>query len=197
VSAESRPALTGELTGAELLRWYWLKSELIQLARALGINASGGKLDLTARLAAALDSAPAGGPTDAGPRASTAPAAKSRRARLPTARLAGPLTSDTVIPPGQRSSQLLRAFFEEQLGTGFRFDASMREFIATGDRTLGEALQHWRDTRQRRSGEIAPQFELNRFLRSWHAAHPDEGRAAALAAWREHRAKPVEARDRL
>ena len=32
-----RPDLAIRLTGAELARWYWLKSELIGLARMLGV----------------------------------------------------------------------------------------------------------------------------------------------------------------
>ncbi len=53
-----RPDLVPTLTGAELLRWYWLKSELISLARRLEVASSGSKEELTTRLAAVLDGQP-------------------------------------------------------------------------------------------------------------------------------------------
>ena len=56
--------------------------------------------------------------------------------------LGGDLTESTVIPPGQRCSQVLRAWFVDQVGQQFHFDAAMREFIgsADGTTTLGDAL---------------------------------------------------------
>jgi len=103
------------------------------------------------------------------------------------------VSAATVIPPGQRCSQVLRHWFEQEIGPGFAFDGSMREFIAQGaGRTLGEAVAHWHATRAEaaRPKPIAAQFELNAFLRQWWAAHPGGTRAEALAAWRDHRAAP-------
>ncbi|WP_408647198.1 hypothetical protein [Tessaracoccus coleopterorum] len=87
------------------------------------------------------------------------------------------------MPPGQRCSQYLRAWFEAHLGTGFSFDAPMRAFLAEADgvRTLGDALAHYRATRGERAG-IGSQFEFNRFTRAWHASHP--GEAATSCSWR-------------
>lgn len=115
--------------------------------------------------------------------------------RPAAAALTEPLTAATVIPAGQRCSQQLRAFFTAEIGAGCRFDAAMRYFIADGaGRTLGDAIQHWHATHAEEPREIGAQFELNRFLRDWHAAHPGAGREAALAAWRDHRSRPVDGR---
>lgn len=109
--------------------------------------------------------------------------------------MAEPLTAVTVIQAEQRCSQQLRAFFTVEIGAGFRFDAAMRDFIAEGaGRTLGDAIRHWHATRAERPRQIGAQFELNRFLRDWHAAHPGASREAALAAWRGHRSRPVDGR---
>lgn len=179
-STQARPALDDRLSGAELGRWYWLHTELVGLARALGVTTAGGKAARTVRLAAALDG-------------DSPPPAPTRRAA--TAQLTGPLDDATVIPPGQGCSQAIRDFFVGRVGPGFRFDAPMREFVSAGaGRTLAEAVQHWRSSRSAEPREIAPQFELNRFTRSWSATHPDGSRAALLAAWRRHRSLPVEAR---
>ncbi|MFE3761735.1 DUF6434 domain-containing protein [Streptomyces sp. NPDC059104] len=176
---EVRPAPGPELTGAELLRWYWTLEELSALARRLGVPAGGGKAALTRRLAAALDG-----------HEPPPPEVTARRAGR---QLAAPVDADTVIPAGQRCSQVLREFFVREIGPGFHFDAFMREYVAQGaGRTLGEAAAHWRATR-RRAAEPQPvgaQFEFNRFLRDWHARHPDGSRTEALTAWRDHRSRP-------
>lgn len=180
-----RPALSPALSGAELARWYWLKDELVELARTLGVRTSGGKELLTRRLVAALDGAPFDEPAPA-------------RATAGSRQLSGPLTESTVVPPGQRCSQVVRGWFAEQLGAPFRFDAAMREFFAQADgtTTLGDALAHHRATRDRGPQEIGGQFELNRFTRAWHAAHPDGSRAELLRDWETYRATPVDERRR-
>jgi hypothetical protein len=179
---EQRPSLTPALSGAELLRWYWLKEELVVLARTLGVGTGCGKADLTARLAATLDGVPP-------------PPTAPRSVGVVAKQLSGTLTRDSVIPPGQRCSEHLRRFMVAAVGPGFRFDGPMRRFVAEGvGRTLGEAVDHWWASRSEPKEEIAPQFELNRFVREWHRVHPGARRSDALAAWREHRALPIDRR---
>ncbi|MFC9293103.1 DUF6434 domain-containing protein [Streptomyces sp. NPDC057011] len=178
--ADARPAPGPGLSGAELLRWYWTLAELTALARETGVPAGGGKAALTERLAAALDGRPL-------------PPPPARRRPGGAGQLAAPVDGDSVIPEGQRCSQVLRAWFREELGPSFHFDAFMRTYIAeNAGRTLADAARHWRETRTEaaRPQEIGAQFELNRFLRDWHAAHPADSRADALAAWHAHRARP-------
>ncbi|WP_091412603.1 DUF6434 domain-containing protein [Friedmanniella luteola] len=177
---ESRPPLTDELSGPELLRWYWTRAELLRFARASGLDASGDKQALTAKVAAHLDGAPA-------------PRAAPRRPPPPPP-LPEPLSPDTVIPAGQRCTQQLRRHLTAVVGPSFRFDAAMRDFVAGGaGRTLGAAADHWSRTRGRPRPAIGAQFELNRFLRDWHHDHPAGTRAEALEAWQVRRALPVEA----
>ncbi|GIG24937.1 DUF6434 domain-containing protein [Cellulomonas denverensis] len=180
----TRPALTPDLSGTELRRWYWLKEELADFARLLGVRATGSKQLLTDRIAARLDGREFAEPV-------RAPSGAGRQ-------LSGPLTADTVIPPGQRCSQVVRAWLAEQAGPSFHFDAEMRAFFAAADgtRTMGDALDHWHRTRDRGERSIDPQFEYNRFTRAWRREHPEGGRAELLAAWQEYRNLPVDERGR-
>ena len=180
-----RPDLAIRLTGAELARWYWLKSELIGLARMLGVVSSGSKEELTARLTAVLDGHPP-------------PVRSSRATAGPGRQLCGDLSADTVIPAGQRSSQQLRAWFLTNVGPSFRFDRRMRKFInaADGTTTLGDAARHWTSTRNETDADIDPQFELNRFTRAWHASHPTGTRVEFLADWKRYRSLPIDERGR-
>ncbi|MEU4728882.1 DUF6434 domain-containing protein [Streptomyces sp. NPDC023588] len=179
VGAETRPELTAALSGGELSRWYWTLAELTVFARELGVPRGGGKAALSERLRAALDG--------------VAPSAAPPRRRSAGRQLAAPVHGFTVIPEGQRCSQVLREYLRREIGPGFHFDASMRAFVAEGaGRTLADAVAHWHATREAaaRLQEIGPQFELNRFLRGWYAGHPAGSRAEALAAWRAHRDRP-------
>lgn len=181
---DSRPALEHGLSEAEFVRWYWLKAELVGFARSLGIRATGGKELLAARIAARL-----------GGRAFEEPAS-SRSSAGP--QLSGPLAPTTVIPVGQRSSQVVRAWMIERIGPGFHFDADMRAFFAQSDgtKTLQDAVDHWHANRGQGAKPIDRQFEYNRFTRSWYEAHPDGSPHALLAAWRTYRNSPVDARGR-
>ena len=181
---EQRPPASVELSGAELRRWYWLKSELIELARRLGVATGGGKADLSERVAAALDGRPL--PDGTPP------------VRRPSATaLSGPISGSTTIPEGQRCTQQLREFFAGAIGPAFRFDQHMRSYIgAAPSQTLDDAVAHWYATRSAPPTEIGSQFELNRFLRDWHQRRPDGSREEALHAWRDHRSRPVDARER-
>ena len=184
-STPQRPPLSRELTGTEFLRWYWLKDELAEFARSLGIRTTGGKELLTRRIAATLDGT-----------SFTEPAPK-RQTGGP--QLNGPLTASTVIPRGQRCSQVVRAWFVEQVGDSFGFDAEMRAFFAStdGTQTLHDALVHYRATRDQGRRAIDSQFEYNRFNRAWHEAHPDGARHELIEAWREYRRRPADERDRI
>ncbi|MFJ7269894.1 DUF6434 domain-containing protein [Streptomyces sp. NPDC099050] len=195
---EVRPDPSPELTGAELARWYWTLAELSALARRMGLPAGGGKAAVTARIAAALDGLPSPSPSPTSSPASSPPPARSGGRSVGGAgrQLAAPVDGASVIPPGQRCSQVLRAYFVREIGPGFHFDAFMRDYVAQGaGHTLAEAVAHWHATRARAAEprEIGAQFELNRFLREWHARHPEGARAQALAAWRVHRSRPRDA----
>lgn len=181
---EQRPQLSESLDAAELLRWYWLKDELSNFAKSLGIRSTGGKELLTQRIAAKLDGAAFVEPT--------------REPRRGVEQLSGALSAATVIPLGQRCSQVVRAWFTEQVGPSFAFDGEMRAFFARADGTLTlqDALDHYLNTRGQRQKTIDAQFEYNRFTRAWHEANPSGDRAALLRAWQEYRSRPVDQRGR-
>jgi hypothetical protein len=101
-----------------------------------------------------------------------------------------------VIPPGQRSSHVLREFFTAEVGPSFRFDAAMRDFVANGaGKTLGDAVDHWWASRDRDAPPIGPQFELNRFTREWWRANPGGTRDELRAAWLAYRNQPADLRE--
>ena len=180
-----RPQLLRTLTSAEFERWYWLKTQLAEFARTLGLRATGGKLILTQRISAYLD----------GRELIEQPAQRNEAA----VRLTQPLSSASTLPVGQRCSQILRVWFTEQIGASFRFDAEMRAYFANADgtQTLADAVQHWRLTRTAKRKPIGKQFELNRFTRAWFAEHPNGTQDELQLAWRVYRSLPVDLRGKV
>lgn len=177
-----RPPLSPALSGTEFLRWYWLKDELADFARSSGQKASGSKALLTQRIAAALDG-----------QEFTEPQPTKRASATQLTEL---LSGSTVIPAGQRCSQIVRTWMSEHLGSGFHFDAPMREFFAGADgtQTLQDAVDHWHQTRNESRPDIDPQFEYNRFTRTWHSLNPNGTREQLLTAWHLYRSQPTDQR---
>ncbi|MET0641046.1 MAG: hypothetical protein ABWZ36_00975 [Jiangellaceae bacterium] len=169
---ERRPRPADVADEQTLLRWYWLKSELVEMARRAHLSTAGGKIELTQRIAAHFAGR------------EMAPATRvDRTDKLPAA-----LTGDTLIQPGQRCTQALRQWMRDRVGSSFTFDAATRSAVAAGGLTLNDLETLWRQPRP--ITEPAEQFELNRFSRSWHHGHPGGSHADMLAAWKTHRSRP-------
>jgi hypothetical protein len=172
---ETRPRPHDVNDETTLRRWYWLRAELVEIARRVGAPTSEAKLDLLEQIAARL-SARTPPPRRARPRSGDT---------LPPA-----ITARAVIHPGQRCTQALRMWMRSQVGPRFAFDAPMRDAVATGGITAGDLVGLWHSSRDRALEEPSTQFELNRYARQWHAAHPGGSHAEMLAGWRAHRSSP-------
>lgn len=178
----TRPSLSDALTEQEFRRWYWTMAELQPFARSMGLGATGPKLALTERIAAHLGNR-------------TLP--KSPTRKTPSQQISGPLTRETQIPPGQRSTLSLRTFFEEEIGRAFRFNGHMRAFLRKGGATLGDAVEHWYETVGTPLPQQSTSLEFNKFTHEWHLRHPDGTAADCRAAWARYRKLPTDQRPDL
>lgn len=180
----TRPPLTPSIAVNDFQDYYWLKEELVTFCRQVGISTAGGKQAISERIVAFLNHAPVPEPVPAGR------GKKSKAAEIPQS-----LTPETVIGPGWRCNEALRAFFTSQIGPQFHFNGAMRDFIYNGQgKTLAEAVAAWHESQaaDRAETEIAPQFEYNRHMREFFKAYPDQDRSAAIAAWNAKKAKRKE-----
>lgn len=172
----TRPPLTASLTEVELRRWYWLKSELAAFARELRLSPTGLKEEITERIAAHLSGR-------------TLPPSNPKPRR--TGDMPNEFSLGTVIGKGWRCTQQLRAFFESQCGSGFRFNGPLRDFIASGNgQPLSAAVAHYIESLNKSPQPIAAQFEYNRHIREFKARNPGSTHAEAVAAWWLKRGKP-------
>lgn len=174
----TRPALTPRTVPADFRAFYWLKHELQAFCRDHGLSTAGSKIDIADRIEHFLQTGQTE-PKDREP-------VRRARAALPQT-----LTVATRIGAGWRCTEALRAFFEDTVGSGFKFNGPMRDYIRDGaGKTLGDAVAFWNAEARRAkpAAEIAPQFEYNRHLRAYFEGHPGATRTEAIAAWKALRA---------
>jgi hypothetical protein len=174
-----RPELNRNLDAQVFRDYYWLKRELIAFCRQHGLRASGGKLEIAARIAQFLET----GQVQAVERA----VCVGRRSGIDwsTATL-GP---ETVIASDYRNTANVRRFFEAQIGSHFAFNVPFQRWVRDhAGLTLGDAVAAWRAMdAARRSGaekpEIGQQFEYNRYMRDFMADNPDKSTRDARRYW--------------
>jgi hypothetical protein len=179
----SRPPLTKHLSPEDFRSFYWLKQELMEFCREHGLATTGSKKDLELRVETCLRT----GSATEKPAQGGAPRVKGQMPRpMPLE-----FRRETVIGPGWRCSQALRAFFEREIGPQFHFNGLMRDFIKHGaGKTLQEAIKAWETEQQPKAAkEIAPQFEYNRHMREYFQAHPGAALPEAIQAWKDKKAR--------
>lgn len=183
VVSDTRPPLTEITDAAVFVDWYWLKAELIDHCRVVGLSTQGSKAELTDRIAHFLATGERRGPA-ARPRATSG---------FDWAH--ADLTVDTVITDSYRNGPNVRRFFEAHLGTRFSFNIEFMAWMkANVGRTLGDAIREWEaiDAR-RRDGEqaaIPEGNQFNRYVRDFFDANPDRSMDDARACWAAKRNRP-------
>jgi hypothetical protein len=161
----NRPLLTPSLSPENFKDWYWLKKELQDFCSAQALFSTGSKEDLTARVLAHLS----GKSLPAVPTSSPS----VRRNPMPQS-----LMQDTVIGPGWRLNEDLRAFFVAHTSPAFRFNQALRDLFKNPQgHTLAQALAVYRSSLEQGPAPIQRQFQLNQHIRDYFAQHPDATRA--------------------
>ncbi len=176
-----RPLLTDALTAEEFLAWYWLKAEMVDFCRRNGVSPSGSKLEIQHRIVERLK-------RQADPSVGHAAAilAKPSRPTRSVAPMPLEFNLDMTIGRGWRCGPALGAFLRKEFGTGFRFNAAVREFIHQGEgRRLGDVIFCYRESVKpdAEKREIPAQLEYNRHFRAYFQQNPGATRAEAIEAW--------------
>jgi len=168
--------------------FYWLKAELQDFCRGVGLSTAGGKREIADRIEAFLRTGRRGSASSRGP-ARPAP----RVNELPTSAL----SMSTRAPAGFRCTQHVRRFFEREVSPQFRFTVTLQQHIKDNPGiTFAQIAAQWkREHEARKAGtfkpKIAPQFEFNQFTRDFHADPDNAGKTRddCLAAWKRTRAR--------
>ena len=167
-----RPQLSKELDANTFLSFYYLKEELVDFCRENGLPSSGGKEDLTDRIAAFLE---------------TGRILKASSKRK-TASTVGIITEDTIIEPDIVCSEKHRAFFTEKIGKGFSFNVLFQKWLkSNAGKTYKDAVDaYYRILEEKKKGKttIDKQFEYNTYIRDFFEATPGRSLEEAIVCWK-------------
>lgn len=176
-----RPELKISLSPSDFKNNYWLKSELIAFCRAIGINTSGGKIEIATRIEQFL----ATGKCDV-------------RLKKPSCTSnfdwkSGELKLSTILTDNYKNTENIRAFMSLHIGKHFKFNTEFMNWAKNNvGKTLSDAIQEWNriyvlKKNKQQITTIAPQFEYNLFIRDYFANNPTMKLKDAIQCWKGKR----------
>ena len=188
--APKRPPIETIATGAELKDWYWLKEEIVDHARHLGVSPSGGKFAVIDRVAHFLDTGERRKPSD--------DKGTKRRPAASTSGfdwVRGPITRRTIIDAGYRNNRNVRTFFEGEIGRKITFNIAFMDWMkANAGKTMGDAVEQWlRLDAARKAGvkaAIPDHNQYNAYVRAFFADNPGRSMDEARHFWKLKRGRP-------
>ena len=168
-----RPFLSRPPDSRTFRSFYYLKDELTDFCRENGLPASGGKIDLTERVAHYLDTG----------EATAVPPAKSKKARDSAA-----VSEADVIGSDFVCSEAHRAFFKEKIGPRFTFNVAFQKWLKSNPgKTYADAIAaYYQITAERKHGkaQIDRQFEYNTYIRDFFADNQGKALEDAVRCWK-------------
>ncbi|MEE9427175.1 MAG: DUF6434 domain-containing protein [Paracoccaceae bacterium] len=184
---EYRPNIHTITTGVELRRWYWRKDELVQYARQLQLKTTSDKFNILDRIAHFLDTSETKFPGDQKPRRTSSFDWHSEQ-----------LSKCTIITDNYKSSQNVRRFFKENIGSSFKFNIAFMEWIkANVGKTLNDACLAYVNIRglEKSAGfqtEIKSHNQFNQYTRDFLDDNPRLNMSDVRRVWALKIQKPSE-----
>lgn len=180
-----RPPIKTIKSGAELKDWYWLKDEIVDHARAVGVSPAGQKFDIIDRVAHFLDTGEKRKPSQE----------KQRPQKTAIGWHKMPLSRDTVIDAGYRNNQNVRRFFKGEIGKRFSFNIEFMNWMkANTGKTLGDAVDEWLAIEAKRKAgvraEIPYHNQFNAYVQAFFDDNPDRSMDDARLFWKLKRSLP-------
>ena len=174
----ARPVLDHNLDGNTFRNFYYLKEELTDFCRKNGLPVSGGKPELTERIARFLDSGEILQPQ------------KKRRAAPET----DAITEDSLIGRDFVCSEKHRQFFVEKIGKHFAFHVPFMKWLKNNpDKTYAQAVEAYRQIMQEKKTAktvIDRQFEYNTYIRDFFADNKGKTLHDAIQCWKYKKSLP-------
>lgn len=167
-----RPELSKELDSATFRSFYYLKEELVSFCRENNLPVSGGKLELTDRIALFLDTGKV--------------SETSTHKKAPTN--IGLITEDTEIENNIVCSENHRAFFKEKIGKSFSFNVLFQKWLKNNaGKTYGDAIEaYYQILEEKKKGKttIDKQFEYNTYIRDFFEDNQGKSLEEAIICWK-------------
>lgn len=167
-----RPNLDNSLDGKTFKEYYYLKEELIDFCRKNDLQTTGGKIELTERIANFLET---------GERTY-----KSHITRRTTN--VDEITLDTIIEENFVCSEKHRAFYKEQIGNNFSFKVAFQKWLKSNSgKTYQESINAYYqilEDKKKNKTTIDKQFEYNTYIRDFFEDNKDKSLEQAIKCWK-------------
>ena len=167
-----RPELSIKLKSNEFLEYYYLKEELVSFCRENGLPTSGGKAELTERIAYYLDTG-------------KIKAIKKVRTQKPKITA---ITRDSIIESDLVCSEIHRAFFKHEIGESFSFNVAFQKWLRSNSgKTYADAIAAYKEiksTKKPGKKDIDKQFEYNTYVRDFFDDNKGASLADAIKCWK-------------
>jgi len=157
----SRPEFEHIKTCQEFTKWYWLKTELVEICKKLSLPRTGRKFDLRDRIIDALDNKKPQNKKVQRSAKSTFNWAKSN------------LTLETIITDSVSFGPNFRSFMHTQIGKKFKCHSDFMDWVKSNEgKTLKDAVETWHLLEKRKEDDsfqrtIAPNNMLAQYTRDF------------------------------
>lgn len=179
-----RPKLDKYISLQDFKDFYWLKEELVTFGKTIGIDTSGGKIDITERIAEYIKTGFVLKKTNFRKQSRTSKFDWNVEV----------LSLDTIITDSYKNTENVRKFFLENIGNQFSFNVQFMNWTKENiGASLKDAIEEWQKIHELKKDknyktDIAPQFEYNRYMRAFLADNPDKTSKDAMEYWKLKRA---------
>ena len=167
-----RPNLCIKLDSKTFKEYYYLKEELIEFCRKNNLQTTGGKVELTERIAKFLDT---------GER-------NIENHNIKRTKIVDEITLDTIIEDNFVCSEKHRAFYKEQIGKTFSFNLLFQKWLKSNSgKTYKDSIEAYykilEDKKQNKT-TIDKQFEYNTYIRDFFNDNKDKSLEQAIKCWK-------------
>lgn len=167
-----RPELRIGLDAKTFREFYYLKEELENFCRKNNLQTTGGKLELTERIARFLETGEK--------LQSNQLAHKANRANV--------ITLDSIIEENIVCSEKHRSFYKEQIGKSFSFNVEFQKWLKTNaGKTYRDSVDAYYSilaNKKKNPSKINKQFEYNTYIRDFFADNKDKNLKQAIECWK-------------
>jgi len=169
----NRPNIDNKISGATFCSFYYLKEELVDFCRKYGLPTSGGKIELTDRIAHYLDTG------------EILPINATRKIK-PV--IIETISEEAQVEAGFVCSEKHRAFFKDKIGSSFSFNVLFQKWLKeNAGKTYSQAIGAYYqilEEKKKSKTTIDKQFEYNTYIRDFFADNGGCSLADAIKCWK-------------
>ncbi len=174
-----KPILDKNISLKDFNDFYWLKKELVQFCRTIGISSTGGKIEISDRIRTYLSTG------KIIKEVKHTPKAKSKFDWTNEI-----LTRNTLITDSYKNCKNARIFFIQEIGSHFKFNVIFMKWMKENiGKTLNDAIIEWKQIDALKKdpnyiSKISPQFEYNKYMRAFLKDNPTLSSKDAMKFWK-------------